>query len=145
MPKAIDRFSGENRFLSNFYKVKIVYHDQLFPTLENAYQAAKVPTNLRFQFQCCTPGQSKRLSREIGIREDWDEIKVSVMQELLEQKFACGSYLARKLKRTGDVELIEGNTWGDTFWGVCDGKGKNMLGKLLMDIRQRLLEGDKGN
>lgn len=43
--------------------------------------------------------------------------------------------LSEMLEATGDAELIEGNHWGDTFWGVCNGVGQNNLGKLLMAIR----------
>jgi predicted NAD-dependent protein-ADP-ribosyltransferase YbiA (DUF1768 family) len=42
------------------------------------------------------------------------------------------------LKATGDEELVEGNWWNDTFWGVCNGVGENNLGKLLMKIRAEL-------
>ena len=42
------------------------------------------------------------------------------------------------LLATGKATLVEGNSWGDTFWGVCRGKGKNMLGKILMRVRKRL-------
>ena len=44
-------------------------------------------------------------------------------------------HLKELLLATGTAELIEGNTWNDTYWGVCNGKGKNMLGKTLMDCR----------
>ena len=44
--------------------------------------------------------------------------------------------MASRLINTGDAILIEGNTWGDTYWGVCDGVGENRLGKLLMEVRE---------
>lgn len=69
---------------------------------------------------------------------DFDLIKVEIMRDLLEQKFYPGSDLAGQLMSTGFVDIIEGNTWGDTFWGVCRGKGENHLGKLLMKIRENL-------
>jgi hypothetical protein len=46
--------------------------------------------------------------------------------------------LKQLLLATGDKELIEGNTWGDTFWGVCNGIGQNHLGKILMAKRTEL-------
>lgn len=60
-----------------------------------------------------------------------------VMRDLLQQKFSNG-ILREQLLATGDQELIEGNTWGDTFWGVCNGEGQNVLGKMLMNIREEL-------
>ena len=61
------------------------------------------------------------------------------MRDLLVQKFGSGQ-LREKLLATGDAELVEENTWGDTFWGVCNGRRENMLGTLLMDIRALLRE-----
>src|SRR5690606_37875392 len=81
---------------------------------------------------------AKRLGRQIKMVQNWDQIKVEVMERLLRQKFAPGTELARKLVATGDAQLIEYNTWGDTFWGVCDGTGQNWLGRLLMKIREEL-------
>ena len=46
--------------------------------------------------------------------------------------------LADCLVDTGDQPLIEGNTWGDRFWGVCGGTGMNHLGRLLMEVREEL-------
>lgn len=68
------------------------------------------------------------------IREDWDEIKVEIMIDLLIQKFSQPE-LQLYLKNTGDAYLVEGNSWGDTFWGECDGRGRNVLGRLLMILR----------
>ena len=57
------------------------------------------------------------------------------MYELIDDKFRRNVELKRKLIGTGNIELIEGNTWKDTFWGVYKGKGRNELGKILMEIR----------
>lgn len=59
------------------------------------------------------------------------------MEDLLRQKFSK-TPLRRLLLATGEAELIEGNTWGDTYWGVCHGVGQNHLGCLLMKIRGEL-------
>jgi predicted NAD-dependent protein-ADP-ribosyltransferase YbiA (DUF1768 family) len=56
------------------------------------------------------------------------------MEEILRMKFA-DERLRDKLTSTAPVELVEGNWWGDTFWGVCKGVGENHLGRLLMKIR----------
>lgn len=60
------------------------------------------------------------------------------MRALLMVKFAPATELAERLLATGDAQLVEGNTWGDTFWGVCDGVGENHLGRLHMWIRSML-------
>ena len=71
-------------------------------------------------------------------RDNWSRIKNDVMLKLLRRKFVSGSHYATLLLDTGGAELIEGNTWGDTYWGVCDGVGENHLGKLLMLVRDEL-------
>lgn len=137
MPVAsITSFKGRYRFLSNFWPVDIIFEDFVYPSVEHAYQAAKT-TNSLFRKairRATSPRIAKRLGRTVPIRSDWDEIKLSVMRDLLRQKFKGGT-LHTRLRETVDVQLIEGNYWGDTFWGVCKGKGENHLGKLLMEIR----------
>jgi len=59
------------------------------------------------------------------------------MKSCLQEKFS-DPLLRKKLLATGNATLIEGNTWGDTYWGVCKGKGQNKLGKLLMELRSEL-------
>lgn len=139
--KVIDSFRGEYRWLSNFYLCDIEYDNKIYSSVENAYQAAKTYTLNRYKFLNCTPGQAKQLGREVLIRKDWENIKVSIMKELLDKKFKEGSDLANKLIETGDAELIEGNNWNDNFWGICSkDKGLNMLGRLLMKRRDILKE-----
>lgn len=139
MKEAITSFRGAHRFLSNFAPCRVLYQGKAYPSVENAYQAAKFPHDPHFQ-ACCqdwTPGECKRFSRRGRTpHPDWDEVKLDVMEHLLWQKFALEGYKSALL-RTGDAPLIEGNTWGDVFWGVCDGRGANNLGKLLMKIRDK--------
>ena len=59
------------------------------------------------------------------------------MRDVLRLKFA-DEVMAAKLLATGDAELVEGNTWGDRFWGVSGGNGLNWLGRLLMEVRSDL-------
>lgn len=70
---------------------------------------------------------------------NWDEKKLSVMRYCLNQKFNQEPYKS-KLLQTDNEFIQEGNTWEDTFWGVClkTGKGENNLGKMVMDIRNEL-------
>ena len=60
------------------------------------------------------------------------------MYEIVLAKFSQNEYLKRRLLETGNALLIEGNDWGDTYWGVCNGRGKNKLGKILMRVRTEL-------
>lgn len=140
----IDCFNAEYRFLSNFYPCKITLDNFIFPSVEHYYQAMK--TNKRNWFLFCTrsAGKAKQLGRVFNLRPDWEEVKDDVMQYGLQQKFLAGSELATKLLSTGDAELIEGNTWGDTYWGVCNGIGQNKLGLLLMYQRSLLKETQNG-
>ena len=142
MKKPITIFTGHHRFLSNFASVEVVLDGEIYPSVEHAYQAAKtecVHSRKRIR-TASTPGQAKRLGKHVPIRSDWTEAKrLSVMEELLRQKFAKDRY-KMLLKNTGDAELIEGNTWGDCFWGVCQAQGRNNLGKLIMKIRAEMCE-----
>ncbi len=156
--KLIDSFMGPYRFLSNF-----AVHPDGFSN-EHFYQAAKATsgppkTRLRAVFlardelltipedcwfdvhrvlSCETPGQAKRAGRRVPFPPVWDDIKEEVMRLLIQYKFGPSFDFGAQLLATGDAELVEGNHWGDTTWGVCRGEGKNLLGKLLMEQRARL-------
>lgn len=136
--KDILAFQGDHRWLSNFWPSTVILDGDIFPTVENAYQAAKVDKSMRKGFINIAPGAAKKLGRSIEIRDNWDNLKLDVMRGLIQQKFASGTPLAVKLKATGTCLIAEGNTWGDTFWGVCNGRGLNMLGKLIMAQREKL-------
>lgn len=136
----ISCFRGPFRFLSNFWGCDVILDGVHYSCIENAYQAAKtLDTEQRKQFQDCRPGMAKRLGKSLKLRPDWDQVKLGVMERLIEQKFARGSVLAKQLLDTGSVMLVEGNTWNDTFWGVCNGRGSNHLGHLLMKRRTELM------
>jgi len=136
----INRFTGQYRFLSNFYPIEIEQEGMKYPTVEHAYQAAKTVFSLdKLAIQLCkTPGEAKCYGRKVRLRTDWEDIKLRVMRNLISQKFR-DVHLNLKLLATKNEELIEGNNWGDTFWGVCNGVGENHLGKILMDVRSRLI------
>lgn len=137
----ISTFNGDNAFLSNFEPVE--HSPFCGRTVEHFFQASKT-RNLDERaiiLNARTPGYAKRLGRGCTLVPNWDNVKVSCMKHWLELKFIRGSDLAEKLIATGDAILEEGNTWGDTFWGICppnSGNGKNVLGKLLMEIREEL-------
>jgi ribA/ribD-fused uncharacterized protein len=109
-------FKDEYRFLSNFFPVQVSLDGVTYPSVEHAYVAAKTTdVELRKQVPPMTAGQAKRFGRSLKIRDDWDEVKVSIMQELLIQKFSQ-PYFMTLLLNTGDAYIEETNTWGDTFW-----------------------------
>lgn len=134
----ITSFSGEYRFLSNFWKAAVEYEGIVYPSSEHAYQAAKtLDKNIRGAFaEIDSPGEIKALGQTITIRPDWENVKISVMRNIVTAKFEGHPDLMEKLMATKGHDLIEGNTWNDTFWGECPlGNGKNELGKILMSIR----------
>jgi len=136
----IDHFHGEYRFLSNFFAAPVAMYGLLYPTTEHAFQAAKsLDPNERERIRLTkTPGQAKRMGRSVTLRPDWNEFRLIAMRELLRRKFAI-PYLREHLVATHPQTLVEGNTWGDRFWGVCDRKGENHLGRLLVEIREELM------
>lgn len=150
----INSFSGEYRFLSNFYPIihgseefrvtpvirdstnSIEYNKTFFETVEAAYQAAKRP-ELCSVFAQLSPKDAKLLGRHVNMSPGFEFIKLELMEDLVRQKFTKSEYLKQKLLDTGTQELVEGNNWGDRFWGV-DGVGENHLGKILMKVRGEL-------
>lgn len=136
----IDNFAGQYNFLSNFYPNNITLVDcGVFPSVEHAYQAMKTndPIEREQIRKAFTPARAKKLGREFKMRSDWEDIKDDVMLHCLRVKFN-DLRLAQRLRDTGDAELIEGNTWGDVYWGVCRNIGQNKLGKLLMQVRSEI-------
>lgn len=136
----INSFNGEYEFLSNFYPSPIQPDGKiLYPTVEHYFQGKKAENidDFYMVLSSKTPGDAKRMGKRIKLRSDWEDIKNNVMLLGLRAKFAIPE-LREKLLATGNEELIEGNTWGDTYWGVCDGIGQNRLGKLLMQVREEI-------
>ncbi|SRR6266576_411912 len=143
--ESIEAFRGKYWFLSNFSDYEVTYEGVIYPRLENAFQAAKTfDQRFRKKFLECTASQAKRLGRSkemrLVMRKDWDDVKKTIMLELLMKKFVRNKELAKKLKETFPKPLVEGNTWDDTYWGVCGGVGKNWLGILLMQVRDVLVD-----
>jgi ribA/ribD-fused uncharacterized protein len=139
MKDKIDKFAGDYRWLSNFWYVDVEYEGVTYPTTEHAFQAAKT-LNLgqrRHVRKAASPGEAKKLGRQVTLRTGWDGMKDEVMLDLNRQKFRDAA-LRKKLLETGDAPLIEGNTWNDRYWGVCRGTGKNRLGQILMRIRSEI-------
>jgi ribA/ribD-fused uncharacterized protein len=145
----IFRFKDKYWFLSNYYPAEVTVEGLTFPSSENAYQAMKVlEPHRRLMFLSLKPGEARRLTRQIPIREDWDEVKDEVMYKVVKAKFTQNPELAEKLLATGDKILVEGTTWNDTYWGVdlfspdesspWKFRGENKLGQILMKVREEL-------
>lgn len=137
MPPVIDNFRGPFFFLSNFYPALFVWNGWEWATAEHAYQASKTddPEAAGRIRGLATPGQAKRAGRLLVLRPRWEEIKVVTMLEIVTAKFAAHPDLCRLLASTAPAELVEGNVWGDRFWGVSGGVGENQLGRILMSVR----------
>lgn len=142
----IDRFVDKYSFLSNFFEVDILFDGLVYPSVEQAFQAAKTDDRAeRFEIMSTTPSLAKKRGRKVQLRENWEEVKFAIMEMLVREKFSRGR-LRKRLLDTKNHELIEGNLWGDTFWGMCNGVGDNNLGKILMKIRDDAIseEDEKG-
>lgn len=133
----ISGFFGNYRWLSNFWQCFVEYEGVIYPSSEHVFQAAKTLNHSErikiANFR--TPNDAKKYSRTMTLRSDWEDVKLSEMAKIVTAKFQQNTPLIEKLLNTGESELIEENTWGDTFWGVCDGVGENHLGKILMRVR----------
>ena len=134
----IRSFKGPFEFLSNFYEAPVTYEGLTFGNNEAAFQAQKcLNEEEKAEFTSMPPGKAKRRGRQVALRPDWEQVKYGIMEDLVEAKFTQNPELAEKLIATGDRNLIEGNTWNDTCWGVNihTGEGQNHLGQILMKVR----------
>lgn len=139
--KLIKSFRGEYDFLSNFYDVPVTYEDITYDNAEAAFQAQKcVNDEDKQQFVGIDGKSAKHLGRKVQLRQDWNDVKYNIMKNIVFNKFAQNNDIALKLFATDKAELVEGNTWNDTTWGVSlkTGKGKNWLGNILMEVREEL-------
>ena len=113
-----------------------------WPSSEHYYQAMKfVDEAIREQIrQAPHPDDAAKLAKQHKkqIRKDWDKIKTTVMTRATYMKCQSHAEVARALLATGDKNIVE-NSQFDYYWGCGrDGRGKNMYGKILMDIRDKL-------
>lgn len=134
--KTINSFTDEFHFLSNFQSCIVEFDGKSYPSVEHAYQASKTIDDEErlYVSHCVTAGRAKRMGSKVKLRSGWEDIKLNVMENLLRKKFSISGF-KQLLLDTENTELIEGNNWNDTFWGICNGVGTNHLGKLLMKIR----------
>ena len=138
----INEFKNENFFLSNYYVVPVTYNGLTFQSNEAAFQAQKtLNEGQRRKFTKLAPNKAKAKGCNVLLREDWEEVKRDFMRDFIHQKFQ-NENLKKLLLATGDAELIEGNYWHDYYWGVCNGVGQNWLGKILMEERKQIKNGN---
>lgn len=145
----INDFHGNYFFLSNFFEYPFWYNGRQWKTVEHAFQAAKCLNSDDYDkiHNANTPGEAKRIGRKVALIHAWDHRRVDVMRDCLRMKFLQNDELMEKLLDTGSEELVEGNTWNDNFWGRTRDKngswnGANMLGQLLMELRDNYRKGN---
>lgn len=137
----ISGFVGEYRWLSNFYPCCVEWEGRTYGSSEAAYQSAKYPPAERDIFTTLGPDAAKKLSRVKAYDAvAWEARKERSMREILWAKFSQNPDLAAKLLATGRRRLEETNWWGDKIWGVYEGEGRNLLGLMLMETRERLTQ-----
>ena len=129
-------FEGNYSWLSNFYGLGRGPSGPL--TAEHLFQAAKTQdmNERNYVLSAPTPKEAKARGKGVTLRPDWSMYRIEAMEHVLRYKFEDPE-LRGKLVGTGDTELVEANWWNDTYWGVNHqtGQGHNMLGKLLMKLR----------
>jgi ribA/ribD-fused uncharacterized protein len=137
---AITAFRGPYCKLSNFWVCNIDYRGRMYSSAEHAYQAAKTDDQWAQQIIATAPSPllAKKYGRGAPLRDEWDRMKVRVMHDILSAKFSQNSGCRGVLMDTKGKHLVEGNNWGDRFWGESPaGTGDNYLGRLLMAIRDK--------
>ncbi|NBO99911.1 MAG: NADAR family protein [Proteobacteria bacterium] len=138
-------FNKKNRveFLSNFYPSTISFENDLYPTVEHAYQSSKT-TNQQSRLlikKAKTPYDAKKLGRSLVLHEKWNDMKIDIMRSLIREKFK-NPFLRHLLSLTNDNQLINENKWNDKFWGMTNGVGENWLGKILEEVRKEIIVED---
>lgn len=129
---------------SNFAAFPIRLKGKTWPTTEHYFQAQKFEGTDEAYVEAIRTTKSPMIAARMGrdrtkkLRRDWESVKVSVMREALAAKFEQHPELGELLRSTGDAKLVE-RTENDSYWGDGgDGSGRNMLGQLLMEVRQSL-------
>ncbi len=144
----INSFTGKYKFLSNFVYSPFTFNGSIWATVEHYFQAMKTnnSTYLEMIRLARCPSVAKQIGRKVILRSDWEQVKVKVMRRAVYSKFSQISSMKEKLLGTENILLIEGNTWHDNIWGDCkcekckDTLGQNLLGKILMEVREELIK-----
>jgi ribA/ribD-fused uncharacterized protein len=136
------RVSDEYGELSNFAPFPIALLGKVWPTSEHFFQAQKFAGTEHAEDirQTPSPTIAARMGRDRKkpLRPDWEVVKDDIMLEAVRAKFTQHAELLTLLLATGDAHLVE-HTTNDSYWGDGgDGSGKNMLGRILMELREEL-------
>ena len=145
----INSFRGKYGFLSNFCQTQLEYDGLAYSSSEAAFQAQKCekPEGKIKYTLIKNPLRIKQMGRREKLPSWWEEKSCDIMYSILKVKFSNPT-LKEKLLSTEDAYLEEGNTWHDNLWGNCycekckEKEGYNYLGKILMQIREELKEGE---
>lgn len=134
--------SGDFGYLSNFAPYPVNLKGKTWPTSEHYFQAQKFAgTEHEREIRMAkTPKRAAQLGRDRGkpLRRDWERVKDSVMRDAVLAKFEQHPDIRQQLIATGEATLVE-HTANDDYWGDGgDGHGKNMLGRILMEVREQL-------
>jgi len=127
-------------YMSNYSRHRFFVYGRWWNCVEAPYQAMKTFDKAEQDviWQAGGSNEARLLGQKVTLRPDWDEVKDIVMKECLVAKFLQHKDIRDQLLATGDEELIEDSPI-DYYWGCGkDGSGKNMLGKLLMEVREEL-------
>jgi ribA/ribD-fused uncharacterized protein len=131
---------------SNLYRRPIQFEGDIFPTAEHAYQAGKARKRAVREWLMAAPSPALLAMAAHGlyywdITPDWATIKFDRMRAVLRAKFTQHEDLRRLLVSTRNARLVESATTDNAvnrLWGEVNGRGENMLGKLLIEIRTEL-------
>jgi N-glycosidase YbiA len=139
---------GEYGCFSNFSRHPIFLAGKRWPTSEHYFQAQKFAgTHHEEAVRLCkTPREAANMgrSRKLPLRRDWERVKDAVMREAVLAKFTTHADLRAILLGTGDAVLVE-HTANDSYWGDGgDGSGRNVLGRILMSVRDELRAAGEG-
>jgi ribA/ribD-fused uncharacterized protein len=127
---------------SNFYPAEIVVDGREYPTSEHYFQSKKFEGTPHEEEIRLTAGAGqaaiKGRDHRRPLRKDWEAVKDDVMRVAVRAKFTQHPHLREILLSTGNAEIIE-HTSRDRYWADGgDGRGKNMLGRILMEVRWML-------
>lgn len=131
-------FRGTQAYRSNMFSVGLTVNGLHYENAEACFQSFKCKNKSdRLKFCLLNGSEAKRLGRGVRLRNDWHDIKDEVMYLVVRAKFRQNPFLREELCSSTD-EIVEVNTWNDTYWGVCNGQGLNKLGKILERVREEL-------
>ena len=144
MDEVIGFYPREFYPFDNFSSFKVEWNGYLFSSVEEAYQAASFMGSDEELVEKIKKSHSADEAQRIAYanrdkrREDWDDVKISIMEELLRLKIEQNPYVKKKLLQTGDYMIVEDSP-KDDLWGWGPNRnGQNNLGKLWMKLREGL-------